>query len=104
MLVGERTQALEHGRRMEMHATRALHHRLDDHAGNRAGMRRQELVERGDVLVAVRQIDDKMVRQIAREQRVHALLGVAHRHGAGGVAVIAALEGDELRAPAGRRD
>ena len=64
------------------------------------GVRAEQLVERGGALLAVRQVDDEMLRQQAGEQRVHAGVGIAHRHRAGGVAVIAALEGDELVAPA----
>ena len=99
VFVGERAQALEHGCVVEFHAAGALHQRLDDNAGDGVGALGEQLVERRRLRIVVRQIDDVMLRQQAGEQRVHAAFGVAHRHGAGGVAVIAALEGDELPAP-----
>ena len=104
VFVGQRAQALEHRRVVEFHAAGALHQRLDDDAGDAVGARGEKFVERGRALLAVRQIDDMVLRQQPGEQRVHAVFGVAHRHGAGGVAVIAALEGDELVARRARRD
>ena len=67
--------------------------------GDFVRMLRQQHVERGNMFVAGRQIDQIMLRQQARKQRVHAVLGIAHRHGARGVAVIAALEGNEPCSP-----
>ncbi len=59
-----------------------------------------EAVEGRGAVVVARQIDDVMLGQHAGEERMHALFGIADAHGGDGVAVIAALEGDEFRAAA----
>jgi transposase len=83
---------------VKFHAAGALHQRLDNDGSDGVGASGEQLVERRRLCVILRQIHDVMLRQQIGEQRVHAAFGVAHRHGAGGVAVIAALEGDELPA------
>ena len=89
---------------METHAAGALHQRLDDQAGDAVGVPRQHQFERIAARRVRRQIDDDMLRQQAAEHIVHAGVRIAHRHRAGGVAVIAALERDELGAASARRD
>ena len=53
--------------------------------------------------VVARQVDDDVLGQQPAKQRVHAVVRIADRHRAGGVAVIAAVEGDEFAAPAACR-
>ncbi len=65
-------------------------------AGDAFGMPRQHQFERIAARRIRRQIDDDMLRQRAAEHIMHPGIGIAHRHRAGGVAVIAALERDEL--------
>ena len=88
---------------MEAHAAGALHQRLDDDAGELVGVALQQARKRRALSSSLRQVDDVMLGQQAAEQRVHAAVGIADRHRAGGVAVIAAREGDEFLAPAHAR-
>ena len=85
---------------MEQHAARALHQRLDHHRRDPVSLRRQHPVQRRLAGIVARQVDDGMPRQHARQQRVHALLRVAHRHRRLRVAVVAAAERQQPRAPA----
>ena len=96
--VGRRAQTPQHAGVVEAHAARALHQRLDDDAGDLLGVALEQRVEGGGARLVARQVDDEMLRQETAEQRVHAVVRIADRHRAGGVAVIAAAEGDELRA------
>ena len=50
--------------------------------------------ERGGARLVGRQVDDEVLGQETVEQAVHAGVRIADRHRAGGVAVIAAAEGD----------
>ncbi len=59
--------------------------------------------KRCDAFLVARQLDHDVLGQKPAKQRVHAVVWIAHRHRAGGVAVIAAAEGDELAAPAHAR-
>ncbi|MNQ02043.1 hypothetical protein D3C85_147100 [compost metagenome] len=75
---------------MQQHAARALHQRLDQDAGQlrRAGF--QPGVQFGQPGLVAREIDDIVLGQHAPVQAVHAVVGVAHGHGAERIAVIAA--------------
>ena len=96
-------QALQRGGVVEAHAARALHQRLDDQPGDALGVPRQHQFERVAARRVRRQIGDDVLRQQAAEHVVHPGVRIAHRHRAGGVAVIAALERDELGLSAARR-
>ena len=103
--IGRRAQAPQHRRLVEQHAAGALHQRLDDDAGDRR--RRGAPTSASNAAMRSRSSCGSSTiscsRQQPAKQRVHAVIGIADRHGAGGVAVIAALEGDELVRPR-RRD
>ncbi len=85
---------------MEAHAAGALHQRLDDDAGDLVGVPLEQAVEGRDARLVLRQLDDVMLGQKPAEQRVHAGVGIAHRHRAGGVAVIAARKARNFAARA----
>ncbi len=102
--VGERAQPAQDFGFVEQHAARALHQRLDDDAGECVGVALEMLFERGRARRVARQIEDVVARQQSGKEPVHPLLRVRHRHRAGGVAVIAAAEGDEAGAAVRCRD
>ena len=99
MAVGEPAQSLQHVHVVEKHAARALHQRLDDDPGDLVGMARDDAGELRKSFLIARQIAEQMPRQQSTERMVHAVVGIGYRHGAGGVAVVAAVECDEARSP-----
>ena len=89
---------------MEAHAARALDQRLDDDRRHVLPMPGEVGVEGGNARLVLGERHDVLLRQRAREQAVHAFLGVADRHGGEGVAVIGAPESSRSgggRAPPG---
>ena len=98
--VCQRAQSLEHARIVKAHAAGALHQRLDDDGGDLLGSLGQHRLERRRARVVDRKIDDDLLRQQAAEGGVEAAFRVGNRHGAGGVAVIAALERNDAAAAA----
>ncbi len=100
MPVGRRSQTPEHLRLVEQHPARALDQGLDNNARQFAGAPLQEGVERRGAGLVAGQVEDGVLGQRALEQGVHALFRIAHRHRGEGVAVIAALEGEEFGAAA----
>ncbi len=100
MPVRQPSQALQHLRRVEDHAAGALHQGLDQDAGELRRAGREQGVERRLRGRIARQVGDDLLRQRRPEPGVHALLGVAHRHGREGVAMVAAAEGDKAGAAA----
>ncbi len=100
VFVGGRAQTAQCHLVMKDHPAGALHQWLYQNAGQFFRMAFEERVEGGDALFVARQIDDVMLGQQTGEQRMHAFFGIAHRHRSKGVAVIAALEGEEFRASA----
>ncbi len=80
------------------HAAGALHQRFDNESRERLGVAFQRLLQRVRARVVRRQRDTHMFRQHAAKERMHALVRIAHRHGTGGVAMIAAAERDEAGA------
>ena len=98
--VGEQPQPAQRVGVVKAHAAGALDQRFDDDPGDVVDMSGDEPVQlRGAVIVA-RQVAHVMPRQQGAEHAVHAVFRIRHRHGAGGVAVIGAAEGDELGAAA----
>ncbi len=78
--VGEFAQAAQHGRVVEQHAARALHQRLDDDAGDLAGMALEHLRQRRRARVVRWQFDDVLRRQQAVKYPVHAgVIADGHR-------------------------
>ena len=75
---------------MKPHAAGALHQRLDDDGGKLVGMPLKRRFKGRRTRFIDRQIDRDLLGQKAAKGGVHAALRVGHRHGAGGVAVIAA--------------
>ncbi|MNT02651.1 hypothetical protein D3C72_1371560 [compost metagenome] len=90
VLVRQVAQAAQHFRVMQQHAARALHQRLDKNARQLRRARLQELIQGGVGGVVARQVHDVVLGQHAPVQAVHAVVGVAHGHGAERIAVIAA--------------
>ena len=101
--VGGGAQRAQHFRVVKAHAAGALHQRLDDDGGKLVGVPFERCLEGGSALLVDRQIDRDLLRQQAAERRVHAALRIGYRHGAGGVAVIAAGEGEKTGAAAAPR-
>ncbi len=86
---------------MKPHAARALHQRLDDDAGDLLGVALQKHDPAPRCFPRSRgRSTTKCSGSSPRNSACMPLLRIAHRHRAGGVAVIAAPEGDEFRAPA----
>ncbi len=125
MLVGHVAQQPEAVGVVDVHAARALEHRLDDDGrelvavcrGERAHLGGPDLEGRAvrlPVLVAGRgghlacrgrARGEDLAGQDAREGRVHPVDGIAHAHRGEGVTVVAAAHGEEslsLRSPARR--
>jgi hypothetical protein len=99
MAVGEPAQSHQHVHIVEKHAARALHQRLDNDPGDLVGMARDDAGEMRKSFLIARQIAEQMSRQQSTERMVHAVFGIGDRHGAGGVAVVAAVECHEARPP-----
>ena len=102
VLVAERAHAPEISGRVEPHAARALHDRLEDHRGELVAMRAQQRRDLADVVLAARlaeatarALGEAMDRKRAREQPVHPRDGIAHRHRAERVAVIGATQREQ---------
>ena len=100
VLVAGCAQSAQNLRRVEAHAARALDQRLDDDRRHVVSVAGEVGVEGGDSCLVLGQGHHVLLRQGAGEQAVHALFGVAHRHGGEGVAVIGALEAHEAVTPA----
>jgi hypothetical protein len=84
------------GRRVvHAHTRGALQQRLDDHGGD-VFVRRQEVIEFPCPRLVSRQVGDVLRRQSWPEQRVHAVVRIAHRHRGKRIAVIAAAKRQEL--------
>ncbi len=99
MNISSKAQSLQHVHVVEKHAARALHQRLDDDPGDLVGMARDDAGELRKSFLIARQIAEQMSRQQSTERMVHAVVGIGYRHGAGGVAVVAAVECHEARPP-----
>src|SRR5262249_56373612 len=93
-----RAQPLQHQGAMEAHAAGALHQRLYNDAREFLGVTLESARKDRSALLTLRQLDDVMLGQQAMEARIHALLGIAHRHRPGRIAMVAALEGEEFLA------
>ncbi len=63
-------------------------------------MGREECIQLCFALLIARQICDEMFGQHTGKEGMHALFGIADRHGGDGIAVITALEGHEFGASA----
>ena len=90
-------------RMINAHATRALHHRLQNHGGDLLMMSRQHLLDgiqirRIEITVigALRRVGKIMFGQHTTEQRMHAVDRVTGRHGTEGIAVIAVAQGQQF--------
>ena len=88
--VGQPAQAAQHLGIVHQHAAGALHQRLDQDPGQLRAPALQEGVQLDLAGLVARQGDDVVLGQHAPEQAVHALFRIADRHGAEGVAVVAA--------------
>ena len=104
-LVAELAHAPQIVGRVEPHAARALHDRLEDHRGQLAAVVAQQARELAPVLLAARLVEaaarplrEQVMREHAREQRVHAGHGIADRHRAERVAVIGAAQREQALA------
>ncbi|CFM10567.1 Uncharacterised protein [Bordetella pertussis] len=98
--VGQFAQPREHLRVMQQHAAGALHQGLDQHAGDPPGMALQVRLQGRQRGLVARQRQHVVLGQQAAEHGVHPLVRVAHRHGAEGVAMVAAAKRHEARAAA----
>src|SRR5260370_30688820 len=83
---------------MKTHRARTLHQRFDYDARELLGVTLETARKGRDALLALRQLDDVVLGQQAAEPRMHAVFGIADRHRASRVAVIATLEGEEFLA------
>ena len=90
---------------IEPHAARALHQRLKDDRRDALALLREDaagVIQAGRierlVKTAGRPFHEDLARQHMREQAMHAGHGIAHRHGAGGIAVITAPGREEAGA------
>ena len=84
--------------RVEAHPARALHDRLDDHAREACASRTARVTSSRPLGRPLGQRREDVLRQRALPHRVHPAVGVAHRHRAERVAVVAAAPGQQ-RAP-----
>jgi hypothetical protein len=101
MLVAQLARLGQIGRRVEMKTTSRLHERLAHKGGDLVpvlaqcrGQQGQRLVDRATDLAApiahaLGRRHEMLARQVAGEEMMHALLGIAEAHHAGGVAVVA---------------
>ena len=90
-------------RRVELHAARRLHERLEDDRRRLPRMHAEHALEIARGFLGHRQRHDEVLRQHRMEQPMHSFLGIAHGHRREGVAVIAAAEAHEPRAALPRR-
>ena len=97
MLVAKRAQPPQRFSVVKAHAAGALYQRFGDDGGHLMRMGGEKGVERRGLFGVGRQFGDQLFGDRTLEQRVHALIRVADRHGGQRVAVIAALEGNEAR-------
>ncbi len=84
---------------VEFHAAGALHQRFDDDGGEAAALLGQQRVERRERQLVPGQIGYQLRRHVPGQNPMHALFGIADRHGAERVAVIAVAERQEAVAP-----
>ena len=85
MPVAQRPEFYQDFRVMELHSTRCLNQRLNDHGRNLAAILRQELIQFPALLGRIRHLAYKLFRHHAAKHLVHPLFRVANRHTFGAI-------------------
>ena len=89
---------MQHRVLVEDHAARPLYAGFDKDGGEVVPVGCDGVSQGRNARLVARQVGNHLFRQHAREHGMHALFGIADRHGGEGVAMIAAAEGQDLAA------
>ena len=102
VLIAKGPESFQVGRRVKPHASGPLHDGFKDHRRDLIRVVRQLLLDIGEVLVfadfvetAARSLGKEMIGEYSPEEVVHAVDGVADRHGGEGIPVVTAPDGQE---------